>query len=430
MIIERFQVDALGAEVLKNNLIAFLDQYKSCILLDSSQFYKDKALSDKCYHHSYDWIIGAGNNIQKADKVLPVLEEIEQSKAWKFLGLAYDAKNEIEKLDSQNKDITDFPTIFALYPDVVITYQSALNELTLFRYQFEVDIFSIPNAAIPLDAKVNIQFAPTITKEKYIEQLNIIKYHLQRGDIYEINFCQEFSAQNISIHPLSTFKQLNNISPMPFSAYFKLEDKYVLSASPERFVKKEGKKLISQPMKGTLKRSNNKEEDAELAQKLKNSQKDQTENVMIVDLVRNDLSRLAKRGSVNVDELFEVYEFPNIYQMISTISCQLNENTTFVDIIKATFPMGSMTGAPKISAMQLSEKLENFKRSWYSGTIGYITPENDFDFSVLIRSIFYNETAKNINFAVGGAITISSDAEAEYEECMLKALPIFRLFEP
>lgn len=427
---ERYQVDSLQAEAIKNNFISFAHRYKSCILLDSSQFYSEKDLEQKKYHHSYDWIIGAGNNVEKSDSAFSLLQKIDaENNAWRFVGLAYDSKNEIEQLYSQNKDITQFPTAFALFPDIVITYRSATQEMIVYKYQFEEDIFALPPSE-NIESKIaKVQFTPTITKEEYIQKLHEIKYHLLRGDIYEINFCQEFAAENAELNPYQTFKKLNAISPMPFSSFFKLEDKYVLSASPERFIKKEGNRLISQPMKGTLKRSKNKEEDAQLAHQLKNSLKDQTENVMIVDLVRNDLSRLAERGTVNVDELFEVYQFPNIYQMISTISCQINENTTFTDIIKATFPMGSMTGAPKISAMQLSEKLESFKRSWYSGTLGYITPENDFDFSVLIRSVFYNEALKTVNFAVGGAITIASDAEAEYEECMLKALPIFRLFE-
>lgn len=429
MTVEYFTLDWSQAEELKKNLISYFHSYENCILLDSSQFYKSKDLNEKKYHHTYDWIIGAGNNSTETTNAIPTLNAIENNRNWKFLGLSYDIKNEIEELQSQNTDTTPFPQLFVLQPDVVITYQQEEKKLALYRYHFDQDIFEIKQEKTAQHSYASIQFQPTLTKEEYLEKIAAIKQHLQRGDIYEINFCQNFKAENIAMNPWEKFQQLNAYSPMPFSAFCKLGNRYVLSASPERFIKKEGQYLLSQPMKGTMKRSFNKEDDAHLADQLKNSTKDRTENVMIVDLVRNDLSKIAVRNSVEVEELFEVYEFPNIYQMISTISCTLKENTSLVDILKATFPMGSMTGAPKIRAMELSEKFEDFKRNWYAGALGYINPENDFDFSVLIRSIFYNETLKTLNFAVGGAITNASDAEAEYEECLLKALPIFKLFE-
>ena len=150
---------------------------------------------------------------------------------------------------------------------------------------------------------------------------------------------------------------------------------------------------------------------------------------MIVDLVRNDLSRIAVKNTVKVDELFGIYTFDQVHQMISTISCEVKAETTIKDILQATFPMGSMTGAPKIRAMKLIEKFEETKRGLYSGAIGYISPEGDFDFNVVIRSIQYNTLKMYLSFMVGGAITIASDAELEYQECLVKAKALFEVLE-
>lgn len=427
---KQFSLTFSEASALKDHLMHYFQQFKSCILLDSSAFYQKKNISEKAYHHSYEWIIAAGNTVFHEGKCLEQLEHLlDKNKKWKFVGIAYDIKNEIEKLHSKNENTTQFPNYFLLDPDIVITYNSREEKVAVYPYNFQESIFDLPFIPEIQIKSQEIRITPRISELSYMEKIQSIKTHLQRGDIYEINFCKEYKAEEAEIVPYETFKKLNRISPMPFSAFFKLEDKYVLSASPERFLKKVGNRLISQPMKGTIKRTHHAAEDVLLAEKLRHSIKDQTENVMIVDLVRNDLSRIATRGSVQVDELFEVYEFPNIYQMISTISCEIPTPTSFVEILKATFPMGSMTGAPKIRAMELSEQYEEFTRGWYAGMIGYITPENDFDFSVLIRSIFYNQTLKTLNFAVGGAITNASEAAQEYEECLLKALPIFKLFE-
>lgn len=154
---------------------------------------------------------------------------------------------------------------------------------------------------------------------------------------------------------------------------------------------------------------------------LAKDEKERSENIMIVDLVRNDLSKTAVKGSVKVEELCKVYSFDQVHQMISTVTSQIEENTHPIDVIKSTFPMGSMTGAPKISAMKIIENLEETKRGLYSGAVGYITPRGDFDFNVVIRSILYNHTQKYISFSVGSAITSKSDPLKEYEECLVKA---------
>ena len=253
--------------------------------------------------------------------------------------------------------------------------------------------------------------------------------HIHRGDIYEANFCQEFYAETAYIDPLETYKKLNAISKAPFATYFKNHKKYVLSASPERYLKKMEDLVISQPIKGTASRSENKIVDERLKIELQNNQKERSENIMIVDLVRNDLSHTANKGTVTVEELCEIYTFEQVHQMISTITSKVDAKIPPVHIIKTTFPMGSMTGAPKISAMQIIETLEETKRGLYSGSIGYFSPSGDFDFNVVIRSILYNAEKHYVSYSVGSAITSKSEPLKEYEECLTKAKAMKEVLE-
>ena len=262
---------------------------------------------------------------------------------------------------------------------------------------------------------------PRENQDQYLQKIIKIKNHIQRGDIYEMNYCQELYSKDSHINPEKVFLELNKSSKAPFSVYFKYNDKYLLCSSPVRFLQKKGDRIISQPIKGTRKRGTSTEEDKILLNDLTNSQKDKSENVMIVDLVRNDLSRTAKKSSVKVEELFGIYSFERVHQMITTISSEIDENFDFIEVLKSCFPMGSMTGAPKLKSMQLIERYETTKRSLYSGAFGYISPEQDFDFNVVIRSILYDRVSSYVSVLVGGAITINSDEKEEYEECLIKA---------
>jgi len=236
-----------------------------------------------------------------------------------------------------------------------------------------------------------------------------------------MNYCVEFFSGNASIHPATLFQRLCEISPMPFSCYYKNDDQHLMCASPERFLARRGGKIISQPIKGTAKRGRTREEDEQMKIRLRHDAKEQSENVMIVDLVRNDLSRTAARKSVQVEELFGIYTFRQLHHMISTVISEMREGVHWTEIIRHAFPMGSMTGAPKIRAMQLIDAFESTMRGLYSGAVGYVTPDGDFDFNVVIRSILYNSDLDYLSFMVGSAITINSDAAKEYEECLLKA---------
>jgi para-aminobenzoate synthetase component 1 len=276
--------------------------------------------------------------------------------------------------------------------------------------------------------KVNAQ--PNISKEEYLTAIRNIKNHIQRGDCYELNFCQSFTDKNANIDPVAAYVKLRQLSPNPFSALYRINDNYCLCASPERFLQKKGNRVLSQPIKGTAPRfPTDKKADALSLQQLKESEKERSENIMTVDLVRNDLSKIAVRGSVNVSALCEIHSFPQVFQMISSITCDVETDTHWTDIVEACFPMGSMTGAPKTKVMELINRYENTPRGLFSGTIGYVTPEGDFDFNVVIRSIFYQAKTHLLSFYAGGGITINSTPEAEYEETLLKLSAIKLLFD-
>ncbi len=312
------------------------------------------------------------------------------------------------------------PTMHFFIPQNIIE----VKQQTIIVHKINVSAEKMYNEIEQVNPEETFQPLPSfikrISKPEYLANIKTIKDHIIKGDVYELNYCQEFYA-NATIQPISTYLQLNKYSKAPFSTYYKLDKKYLLCCSPERFLKKTDNKLIAQPIKGTSKRSTDKKEDQKLMNELSVSLKEQAENVMIVDLMRNDLSKSAVPGSVTVDELFGIYTFELVHQMISTISSTLRPDVHFINAIKNAFPMGSMTGAPKIAAMQLIEQYETTKRGLFSGAVGYILPNNDFDFNVVIRSLLYNHINKYISYQVGGAITDGSVPEREYEECLVKA---------
>jgi para-aminobenzoate synthetase component 1 len=342
--------------------------------------------------------------------------------------LGYDLKNELEDLNSKNLDNKEFPDLFFWVPKYVVKLQGEHFEFVQgdkTKESFEFLNYFLEEETDQNFHSYKLDFQPTTLKEKYLENVIKLKEVIQQGDIYEINYCQEFLAENVDINfSLDTYFKLNNITKAPFSSYVQFDEYTIFCGSPERYIKREGDKLLSQPIKGTAKRNPDKEQDELLKEQLKTDPKERAENVMIVDLVRNDLSKIATKNSVVVDELCGIYSFKTVHQMVSTVSCELKEKTSFTDVLRATFPMGSMTGAPKVSAMELIEEFENFKRGIYSGSIGYIDPEGDFDFNVVIRSLFYNKKKKMMTCDVGGAITIQSDPEKEYEECLTKVQKI------
>ena len=360
-----------------------------------------------------------------------------ETKDWIFGYLSYDLKNNIEDLSSENYDGVAFPELYFFQPKKIIRIQEntiEFNYLNMVDDEIEADYheilaFNVSENATTIENEKGIHIKMRIFKDEYFRQVNKMLNHIHRGDIYEANFCQEFFADNYKIDALKTYEKLNNISKAPFASFLKLDTHYLLSASPERYIKKIESKIISQPIKGTAKRSNNIEEDNALKTHLEQDEKERSENVMIVDLVRNDLSKSALKGTVHVEELCKIYTFDQVHQMISTVTAEVKQDKHPVDILKESFPMGSMTGAPKVSAMKIIEDLEAFKRGLYSGSVGYITPEGDFDFNVVIRSILYNADKSYISFSVGSAITAKATPEYEYQECLLKAKAMRQVLE-
>lgn len=417
-------------ENFKQQLLVWAQQFDDVVWIDSNNH------SGKYSNFDAVLAVDAFTSI-KTDYIdaFERLNEYQQStKDWIFGYLTYDLKNTTEALVSNNFDGLEFSDLYFFQPKKLFLVKGDEVEIQYLKMvddEIVSDLVKIQRSNNLTVQKSNdlIKIKLRIHKDDYFEKVNKMLAHIQRGDIYEANFCQEFYAEDSQINPLETFNKLNAISKPPFATFLKLEDKYLLSASPERYIKKEGNKIISQPIKGTAKRSEDKNEDNKLKEALSKDEKERSENIMIVDLVRNDLSHTAETGSVKVEELCKVYTFLQVHQMISTISSRVSENIKPIDILKTTFPMGSMTGAPKISAMKIIEELEETKRGLYSGSVGYFTPNGDFDFNVIIRSILYNETKKYVSYSVGSAITAKSDPIKEYEECLIKAKAMREVLE-
>ncbi len=360
------------------------------------------------------------------------LKQYLKDSKWAFGHLSYDLKNNVEEgHESNNSDGLGFPDLCFFEPEILIKVTEGIAEVTSLNKDLVDQITSLNVREKILVSKEKsastLALQTKLSKEAYIHQIKEIKNRIHKGDVYEVNFCHEFFVENAEVNPFDLYQELVNYSPTPFSSFVKMNEHFVICASPERYLKKTGNKLMSQPIKGTIKRGYTPEEDEVLKQELLSNPKERSENVMIVDLVRNDLSQIAVDGSVQVDELFGIYTFPQVHQMISTVSCELKEDVHGVDAIADTFPMGSMTGAPKIKAMEVIEEMEETKRGVYSGSVGYFTPDGDFDFNVVIRSLLYNADSKYLSFSAGGAITANSDPEGEYDEVMLKAKAVFEI---
>lgn len=407
-------------------------QYDEVIWLDSN--------NHKTQYSSYDVLLavdGLTAIVTDANNGFSDLEEYQtQVKDWIFGYLSYDLKNDTEYLSSKNYDGLEFPELYFFQPKKIIgirgdevhfIYLNMVVDEIVEDYKTITDF--VPKTKHNSKDSGDVHIKMRIFKDEYFSKVNQMLEHIHKGDIYEANFCQEFYAEDLQLDALNTYKKLNAISKPPFASYVKLFDKFLMCASPERYLKKTGTKVISQPIKGTAPRSKNVDMDRQNSKSLQTDEKERSENIMIVDLVRNDLSKRAIKGSVVVEELCKVYSFDQVHQMISTITATVPVDTDPIELLRDTFPMGSMTGAPKVSAMKIIEELESFKRGVYSGTVGYFTPEGDFDFNVVIRSILYNETKKYVSYAVGSAITAKSVPEKEYQECLLKAKAMRQVLE-
>lgn len=419
----------LNAEEFKKQILNWAQQFNDVVWLDSNNYLQK--------YSNYDAILAVDAFSSILTDYKNAFEKLKEYQSitndWLFGYLTYDLKNDIEDLKSNNFDGLNFPDLYFFQPKKLFLFKGNTVEVQYLHGvedEIETDLqtirgsnnLSIKQSNNPIKIKLRIH------KDEYFEKVNTILSHIHRGDIYEANFCQEFYAENTRINPIEIYLKLNTISKPPFATFLKLKDKYLLSASPERYLKKEGNTVVSQPIKGTARRSCNEEDDLKLKQELFKNEKERSENIMIVDLVRNDLAKTAVSGSVKVQELCKIYSYKQVHQMVSTVVSTVDDVHP-VDILKTTFPMGSMTGAPKISAMQIIEVLEETKRGLYSGAVGYFEPNGNFDFNVVIRSILYNETKQYVSYSVGGAITAKSDPLKEYEECLIKAKAMREVLE-
>jgi para-aminobenzoate synthetase component 1 len=384
----------------------------------------------------FDLALGAERSISllKQKGAFEKLATFQKDSEKRIAGyLGYDLKNDLEKLQSENSSALNFPEAVFFEPMAWVKFRDGMIHIETGSEEILERIENSLNAGIAeLNANLNFEhnIQPETSKEAYLANAMKFRDHLKRGDIYEANYCIQFSGDVQDFKPIQQFLNLQSKTEAPFSVFAGFQGQYILSASPERYLKNDNGHLISQPIKGTKKRSADPELDKIYKEQLRQDLKEQSENVMIVDLVRNDLSRVAERGSVTVPELFGAQTFRTVHHLVSTVSARLNrEKYNHWDAIRASFPMGSMTGAPKISAMKLIDRYESFKRSAYSGAFGWMDPAGDFDFNVMIRTIFYNENFSRVSFAVGSALTIKAQPESEYEECMLKAKALIESLE-
>lgn len=420
-----FSITAEQYETIKQRMLNWSKQFSILLFLDSN--------GNRDKYSRYDCLLGIGMHHAKDISSLKDLYQFHGANSDWLLGhINYDFKNNLEpKLSSRHQTVVGFPDFFFFQPEVVCYIPAGTNELTietLFTDPQQV-YNEIINSTHEISGYIpEAGFIKRTDKQVYLDTVEKLRRHIKEGDCYEINYCTEGYAENVEMEPVAVFNALNKLSRAPFAAYYRNEHRYMVCASPERYIRKEGRTVLSQPIKGTARRGQDEETDEVIKNKLYNSIKDRAENVMITDLVRNDLARSCAPGSIHVDELFGMYTFPQVHQMISTISGTLGQGRTFTDALKYSFPMGSMTGAPKIKVMELIDQYEDTRRELFSGTVGYITPGADFDFNVIIRSLFYNSESRRLSYQSGGAITYDSIPESEWEEMRLKAWALERIF--
>jgi para-aminobenzoate synthetase component 1 len=412
----------------KLKMLNWAGRFNICCFLDNNEY--------QLSHHSHECLLAAGSRDSLETAAGDAFGQLRKfssiHKDWIFGHFGYDLKNETEHLSSSHPDGIGFPDLFFFIPEIVIELSKhtiRIGSLASDHEKIWVEIDQSP-AIFPTAFPGISHIQEKFSRREYLATVAKIRNHILRGDCYEINFCQEFYKEEIILEPLPIYCKLAKLSPAPFAAYYRLHDKYLICASPERYLNRTGDILLTQPIKGTWQRNR---EDSHLDQtnkdNLLHSAKDRSENVMIVDLVRNDLSKVCEEDSVKVDELYGIYSFPQVHQMISTVSGKLAKDKNWVDLIRATFPMGSMTGAPKKKVLELIERYEKTRRGLFSGAVGYLNPEGDFEFNVVIPSILYNQSNRYLSFQTGSGITFYSHAETEYEEGLLKAKAIKKVLE-
>lgn len=398
--------------LFKNKMLNWIKKFNIFCLLDNHNY--------SFQPHRYEWVAAAGAKeyIQAGKENFRAIDNFVNPGCWTFGHISYEQGAAWSGVPSAKTDPVHFPLFFFFHPLHLLILNDGL--LTISSPDPEATFKEILDTDGSFSASEPVEIDQRLQKEEYLQKIRSLQAHIQRGDCYEINFCQEFYAEKVKADPAKLYSDLSVLSPNPFGGFYRVNDSYLLCASPERFLYREGELVFSQPMKGTSARFDLVKDDDISRQQLHESEKDRSENVMVVDLVRNDLSMICEAGTVEVEELFGVYSFPRVHQMVSTVKGKLMSNVYFSHIITSCFPMGSMTGAPKKRVVELIERYEGTARGIFSGSIGYISPDGNFDFNVVIRSIMYHQQTGYLSYQVGSGITFYSEAEKEWEECLLK----------
>ena len=411
-----------------SNLISRLREKGTVVWLESQM--DDHPASSKSYLAAIPVasIKAFGNeiHIQKEEKKVihsdpwTALKEFRDEYGdWLFGYLGYDLKNFVEDLGSDNPKLNNAPDMFFMVPGFLLEIDKN-GSIDILKGELPAEIDPLRNGE-----EFTIRLSSRIEELEYLNLVKKAQKDIFEGDYYEVNLSHsvEFSFQGDSF---SLYKAMRNAGPVPFGGYLTVDDLSICCASPERFLARNGQNVWSQPIKGTIPREPGRNS-TEAIEKLKSSEKERAENLMIVDLVRNDMSRVAEKNTVRVLDLFEIQSFETVHQMVSTVECRVSEEVDSIEVIKACFPMGSMTGAPKIAAMRAIEEYENYQRGVYSGALGYIKPDGDFDLNVIIRTAIIE--GNSLVYPVGGAITSDSDPKAEWEETLIKARAITNILE-
>ncbi|MFT3885018.1 MAG: anthranilate synthase component I family protein [Flavobacteriales bacterium] len=350
---------------------------------------------------------------------------------WWFGHIGYDEKNELEDLHSRHPAQDGFAQRGWICASVAIELgggHAVLHAEEVHRKEGERLLRALLAPPVDVPAPPFVQWDRHTSHAQYIEYLRRLLGHIQRGDIYEINYCTQRTARLPGFDPYGAFARLLAHSDAPFAGFYRLADRYALCASPERFLRIDGDRVIAQPMKGTRPRNADPGRDTALAHELATDAKERSENIMALDVARNDLSRIAASGTVQVDELCAVKSYRNVHQLVSTVSARLRSDCSPMDAVRVSFPMASMTGAPKLRAMQLIDEVEDMRRGLFSGTLGFFKPDGSADLNVVIRTVTYEATTGRASLISGGAITNASDPQAEWEECELKARSVLNAF--
>lgn len=420
--IQNFEISCGSLQQLKAKMLNWLKQFGIFAYLDNNQY--ENLLN------RYEFLVGAGAQqvYHGQSELAPVF-----GKEWLFGHINYDYKNQLYK-DMKSEHVAWFQNEECSFfkPEIVIWLAAGSNLLYIESAVMEpesiLEQILGTAEAVTSTRPSRPQFQKLFDKATYLEQVRQVKEHILNGDCYELNLCVGSVAEQADIDPFHCFERLNRVNPAPFACFYRSGASYALGSSPERFLAKDGRRLLAQPMKGTIRRAADPAEDELLKARLLADEKERAENVMIADLMRNDLAKSCVTGSIKVPELFKVATLPTLHTMISSVEGDLREDVPSFTALLNAFPMGSMTGAPKKIVMELIETLERSKRELYAGCIGYCNPAGDFDFNVVIRTLLYNSSTKRLSYHTGGAITIDSDPEKEWEEVLLKAKALEGIF--